>query len=88
MRPAGFRLLKPNMRAVIRGPRQPQQVALPLAGPDRQHQRQLNFLSAMDNQCHTAYRASAIWKKAFGQAYRVGHYRDDMLPLRRPLFHA
>jgi hypothetical protein len=26
--------------------------------------------------------------RRFGQAYRVGHDRGDMLPLRRPPFHA
>jgi len=36
------------MRAVVGRPRQPEQVTLPLARPNRQHQRQMDFLSAVD----------------------------------------
>jgi hypothetical protein len=40
---AGFRLSEPNACAVITGPREPQQIALALAGPPSEQQRQMKM---------------------------------------------
>jgi len=39
---AGFALLQPDALAVVSSPRQPQQIALALRGPDRQQERQMH----------------------------------------------
>jgi hypothetical protein len=40
---AGLPLPQPNVSAVIARPRQPQEIALPLAGPQREQQRQMQM---------------------------------------------
>ena len=42
-RRAGLRLPQPDVRPVIGRPRQPQEIALPLAGPQREQQRQVQM---------------------------------------------